>query len=123
VKAFASENATVVVGAVIDPDMSDELRVTVVATGIGAERKPDISLVHGHHRAAEPVRTQYNSHSASVYGNAGTVYGNAGNAAREMRDAMPAMAPVEAAQSKPQADNKANIDIFDIPAFLRKQAD
>lgn len=123
VKAFASENATVVVGAVIDPDMSDELRVTVVATGIGSERKPDISLVHGHHRAAEPARAQYQSHSASVYGNAGTVYGNAGNAAREMRDAMPAMAPAESVQAKPQADNKANIDIFDIPAFLRKQAD
>ncbi|MDK2764728.1 MAG: cell division protein FtsZ, partial [Alteromonas macleodii] len=45
VKAFASENATVVVGTVIDMEMTDELRVTVVATGIGAERKPDISLV------------------------------------------------------------------------------
>ena len=45
VKAFASENATVVVGTVIDMEMSDELRVTVVATGIGAEKKPDISLV------------------------------------------------------------------------------
>jgi cell division protein FtsZ len=124
VKAFASENATVVVGAVIDPEMSDELRVTVVATGIGAERKPDISLVHGHHhhRPAEPVRSAYGS-SASVYGNAGSVYGNAGNAAREMRNEMPAMQPVESAQTKPQADNKANIDIFDIPAFLRKQAD
>lgn len=44
VKAFASENATVVVGTVIDPEMHDELRVTVVATGIGAERKPDITL-------------------------------------------------------------------------------
>ena len=43
VKAFASENATVVVGTVIDPEMHDELRVTVVATGIGAERKPDIT--------------------------------------------------------------------------------
>jgi len=42
VKAFASENATVVVGTVIDMEMTDELRVTVVATGIGAERKPDI---------------------------------------------------------------------------------
>src|SRR5690606_5388808 len=41
VKAFASENATVVVGAVIDPNMQDELRVTVVATGIGADRRPD----------------------------------------------------------------------------------
>jgi len=46
VKAFASENATVVVGAVIDMDMTDELRVTVVATGIGAESKPDITLVN-----------------------------------------------------------------------------
>ena len=36
VKEFASENATVVVGTVIDPDMRDELRVTVVATGLGA---------------------------------------------------------------------------------------
>src|SRR5205807_9848258 len=35
VKSFASENATVVVGTVIDPQMSDELRVTVVITGIG----------------------------------------------------------------------------------------
>jgi cell division protein FtsZ len=123
VKAFASENATVVVGAVIDPDMSDELRVTVVATGIGAERKPDISLVHGHHhRPVEPTRSAYGS-SAGVYGSAGSVYGNAGNAARELRNEMPAMQPVESTQSKPQADNKANIDIFDIPAFLRKQAD
>src|SRR5690606_41870093 len=34
VKQFASDDATVVVGTVIDPDMSDELRVTVVATGL-----------------------------------------------------------------------------------------
>ncbi len=122
VKAFASENATVVVGAVIDPEMSDELRVTVVATGIGAERKPDISLVAGYHRPAEPTRSAYGN-SASVYGSAGSVYGNAGNAARELRNEMPAMQPVESVQNKPQADNKANIDIFDIPAFLRKQAD
>ena len=35
VKQYASEDATVVVGYVIDPDMTDEIRVTVVATGIG----------------------------------------------------------------------------------------
>ncbi len=46
VKAFASENATVVVGTVIDTELQDEVRVTVVATGIGAERKPDITLVN-----------------------------------------------------------------------------
>ena len=35
VKQYASEDATVVVGYVIDPDMTDQIRVTVVATGIG----------------------------------------------------------------------------------------
>jgi cell division protein FtsZ len=50
IKEFASENAIVVVGTVIDPDMQDELRVTVVATGIGqaaaaVEDKP-VKLVH-----------------------------------------------------------------------------
>ena len=35
VKQYASEDATVVVGYVIDPEMTDQIRVTVVATGIG----------------------------------------------------------------------------------------
>lgn len=35
IKSFTSENATVVVGTVIDPEMSEELRVTVVITGLG----------------------------------------------------------------------------------------
>src|SRR3954452_5860520 len=35
VKQFASDDATVVIGTVIDPEMTDELRVTVVATGLG----------------------------------------------------------------------------------------
>lgn len=38
VKSFASESATVVVGTVIDPEMQDELRVTVVVTGLGQVR-------------------------------------------------------------------------------------
>ena len=37
VKAFASETATVVIGTVIDYEMSDELRVTVVVTGLGSQ--------------------------------------------------------------------------------------
>ena len=39
VKEFASDNATVVVGTVIDPEMAGELRVTVVATGLGRETR------------------------------------------------------------------------------------
>jgi cell division protein FtsZ len=42
VKQFASDDATVVVGTVIDPELSDEMRVTVVATGLG---RPEVA--HG----------------------------------------------------------------------------
>lgn len=37
IKSFASESATVVVGTVIDPEMTDELRVTIVVTGLGRD--------------------------------------------------------------------------------------
>lgn len=46
IKAFACESATVVVGTVIDLEMHGELRVTLVATGIGTERKAGISWVN-----------------------------------------------------------------------------
>ena len=57
VKAFASDNATLVVGTVIDQQMNDEIRVTVVATGIGSDARSSkdepMSLVSN--RAAENV--------------------------------------------------------------------
>lgn len=57
VKAFASDNATVVIGTSLDPDMSDEVRVTVVATGIGSEKKPEITLVSGGAKPKPAVAT------------------------------------------------------------------
>ncbi|MBU1308179.1 MAG: cell division protein FtsZ [Gammaproteobacteria bacterium] len=108
VKAFASENATVVVGAVIDPNMQDELRVTVVATGIGADRRPDISLVPG----SRPVDVQ-----KPVYGTHG------GAALMPQHEVQTVKHEQTAVNAKAQPESKANIDIFDIPAFLRKQAD
>ncbi|WNO60329.1 cell division protein FtsZ [Rheinheimera sp. MMS21-TC3] len=120
VKAFASENATVVVGAVIDTEMADELRVTVVATGIGAERRPDISLV----QSSRQLET-----SRPVYGTAG---GNALQSetqtvrVEQQQVQTQAHSHVNTQQqptAKAQAESKTNIDIFDIPAFLRKQAD
>ncbi|MCP4988221.1 MAG: cell division protein FtsZ [Colwellia sp.] len=104
VKAFASENATVVVGAVIDMDMTDELRVTVVATGIGAESKPDITLVNPM-PAAEP----------KVVGADYTPPAPQATAATET---------VAMTDSNAQKTVAADLDTYlDIPAFLRKQAD
>uniref|UniRef100_UPI004047C01F cell division protein FtsZ n=1 Tax=Rheinheimera sp. TaxID=1869214 RepID=UPI004047C01F len=109
VKAFASENATVVVGAVIDPNMQDELRVTVVATGIGADRRPDISLVPTN-RPAEVQKPFYN--------NAGTSALQPQHEVQQVRQEQP-----QGVTAKPAPESKTSIDIFDIPAFLRKQAD
>jgi len=104
VKAFASENATVVVGAVIDMDMTDELRVTVVATGIGAESKPDITLVNPM-PVAEPK----------------VVGGDYTPAAPQASVATEAVAMTD---SNAQKVNATDLDTYlDIPAFLRKQAD
>lgn len=104
VKAFASENATVVVGTVIDMEMTDELRVTVVATGIGAERKPDISLV-----SSQGSRVTAEAKNFKLQPEAGD---RVGNAATDMNKAV-AMEEKE----------ELNCEYLDIPAFLRKQAD
>ncbi|CAJ1782345.1 TPA: cell division protein FtsZ [Aeromonas hydrophila] len=101
VKAFASENATVVVGTVIDPEMHDELRVTVVATGIGAERKPDITLVKNNMVQERPARQPLISEALQ---------------SRVMEEA-----PAKVVNAEPQVRREP--DYLDIPAFLRKQAD
>jgi cell division protein FtsZ len=105
VKEFASENATVVVGTVIDPDMRDELRVTVVATGLGAQARPagdKPSLVHVTRKNAPARRAVDDSTGGATDYDTPTVIRKrnkgAGNAAEDM-------------------------DYLDIPAFLRRQAD
>src|ERR1700735_283691 len=57
VKEYASDDATVVVGTVIDPDMSNQIRVTVVATGLGRG-----AAAQG--RRAEPTRDSFIERSA-----------------------------------------------------------
>jgi cell division protein FtsZ len=123
VKQFASEDATVVVGTVIDPELSNVVRVTVVATGLGRPAA-----------VARPASTQ---HRETV-------------SAREPlhRDPMtsraqPAMSVVRrgplsnsdyAALDKPTVQRQRAVgdglrpeaeaeDLLDIPAFLRRQAD
>jgi cell division protein FtsZ len=104
VKAFASENATVVVGTVIDMEMGDELRVTVVATGIGAERKPDISLVSNRSTRVTADAREFRLQST----------GNGGSNAAVAESSL-------AVEEKIEAGN--DLEYLDIPAFLRKQAD
>ena len=97
VKDFASDNATVVVGTVIDPDMTGEMRVTIVATGLGNAPKqaasPQVQLVE---KQVESV--DYKDFDRPTV----------------IRNKTP-----DAEENKLETDP----DYLDIPAFLRRQAD
>lgn len=105
VEQFASENATVVVGTVIDPDMSDELRVTVVATGLGENETSEA-----------PVKVVDNTKSD------GTLDYNKLDRPTVMRKQATAVTDNQVAQPE-RTRNTDNMDYLDIPAFLRRQAD
>ncbi|MET0046808.1 MAG: cell division protein FtsZ [Sedimenticola sp.] len=117
VKEFACDDATVVVGTVIDPEMSDELRVTVVATGLGelaGQRKPQPE------KEAAPVRL-VNSDVVET----GAVAAAAAGGAVDYRelDSPTAIRNRQAAQNYVEAAQEQDMDYLDIPAFLRRQAD
>jgi cell division protein FtsZ len=115
VKQFASEDATVVVGTVIDPELATELRVTVVATGLG--------------RPAAAIRSPMPREMPAARSAA---------AAREAPMRMVRRGPLSnndyAALDKPTVQRQRAVgdglrpesepeDLLDIPAFLRRQAD
>jgi cell division protein FtsZ len=106
IKDFASDSATVVVGTVIDPEMSDELRVTVVATGLG---RPEPASVPVDLTQEHPVRL--------VRKNSGEV-----DYQRLERPAVFRNQPAEEA-AVALRDGTTNLDYLDVPAFLRRQAD
>ncbi len=102
IKEFASGDATVVVGTVIDPDMHDELRVTVVATGLGAEET-------GFEEKPEPVQLVHRNKRGEV------------DYAELDRPAV--IRKKASGDPTPPPTSADDLDYLDIPAFLRRQAD
>ena len=106
IRTFAAEDATIIFGAVYDEAMGDDLRVTVVATGLGAHatlRQPKPQLV---------VSQKTGTDNLPVSG--GVDY--------NQLDAVPAVIRRNRA-STVEALQQSGVDKYDIPAFLRKQAD
>ncbi|CAN7257748.1 MULTISPECIES: cell division protein FtsZ [Pseudomonas] len=115
IEAFASEHAMVKVGTVIDPDMRDELHVTVVATGLGAKIEKPVKIIDNtvHTSMASQPQQQ-----APVRQEAPAVNYRDLDRPTVMRNQAQAGAAA-AAKMNPQDD----LDYLDIPAFLRRQAD
>ena len=124
IEEFASEDATVVVGTVLDPDMQDEVRVTVVATGLNrtAARQP----IRGSDRELprEVVRNQ-----VKLVRNATTglpdldAMANTAMPATGNNLGLRASRNVDTAPATALADFPTDHSYLDIPAFLRRQAD
>jgi cell division protein FtsZ len=119
IKAYTHDEATVIFGTVFDDSMEDQLRVTVVATGLGgkAAAKPKLERIEGR---GERLAT----------GTYGLIYGDAvaaqpGGSGTEGSAAVPDV--FSSARSTPNAAVtamlKGGMDINDIPQFLLKQAD
>ena len=103
IEEFASEDATVVIGTAIDHDIQDEVRVTVVATGLNRA-----AIARPGNRTEQAARS-----GIKLVRN-----GSTGLAEPALS---PAAAEVPAARVAPAAGG--DMDYLDIPAFLRRQAD
>ena len=115
VKQFASEDATVVVGTVIDPELVTELRVTVVATGLG---RPAAAIRGSMPREMSAARTPVAPREAPMRVVRRGPLSNNDYAALDKPTVQRQRAVGDGlrAESEPE-------DLLDIPAFLRRQAD
>ncbi len=124
VRAFAAPDASIAQGIAYDDSMGDEIRVTVVATGLGKVKK-SMTLV----QPQQVLRT--GTDNMPVMGGmpgtrtAGVTMGAATAAAGGGLDGMkqPAVWRREQASEQVQAMQRNGVETYDIPAFLRKQAD
>jgi cell division protein FtsZ len=96
---FASENALVVIGTTLDEDVKDELRVTVVATGLGQEA----------------VRMERDMRLVAQAAGSDVDY--------KRFDVPTVMRKKPAREKEPVTDVDTDSEYLDIPAFLRRQAD
>lgn len=103
IRDFTAEDATVIVGTVIDESMEDNLRVTIVATGLGL-----------------PARAQPKSLSVVRTGTDAAPFDTVNY---EALDTPTVMRTGRRRETTVEAMRQSGIDLLDIPAFLRKQAD
>jgi cell division protein FtsZ len=132
VKEYASEDATVVVGTVIDPEMTNQIRVTVVATGLGSTAAAALHAARVEFpRGTAAARAAQLAREDTGAREAGSGRGEPSGA----RSSKPPRGPVDYSnldrptivrqravgdgiRAEPEAE-----DLLDIPAFLRRQAD
>ena len=107
IKAFSAEDATVIVGNVMDESMGDRLRVTMVATGLNGaiakrQAKPELVMM---------TNLRNGTTNMPMF------------AEPTVEDESPAVFSQNNRRAQVEAMKMSGVDEYDIPAFLRKQAD
>ena len=100
IKEFAASDATVIIGSALDQSMKDEVRVTVVATGLGkhASQSSPMRIIKKDNADNKDASPDYDSLSKPI---------------SERKSAV----------GDDVNDSEANEDLLNVPAFLRRQAD
>lgn len=109
---FSSDNATVVIGTTIDPSMNDELKVTVIATGIGQTAAME-----------KPVKVVDNTVAQEAASLDGVDYSRLDQPTVMRNNRASARAATSAVATAPAQAAESDMEYLDIPAFLRRQAD
>lgn len=104
--AFASEDADMKIGTAINPDLGDEIKVTVVATGMGSVSEPSAQAAVKLVQKATAGEINYDVLDKP------TIIRKNKVEPRETRFGV-----------QPKKDTDMDLDYLDIPAFLRRQAD
>ena len=115
VEEYASDAATIVVGTVIDPEMTEELKVTVVATGLGRAKEQEVRVVSTGGGRAATAPTDYSQLEMP------TAMRNRAEAEKSKRVTEATREPEPEMQNGRTGTD--DMDFLDIPAFLRRQAD
>ncbi len=118
IRAFASPQARIAHGIVFDDEMGDSIRVTVVATGLGRSKKPmqviqTPQLRTGTHDAVIPTETVEPVTSTQSFS----------NQFESLKQPAVWRHGRDTAADTVRALEKNGMETYDIPAFLRRQAD
>ena len=123
VRAFAAPDASIAQGIAYDDNMGDDIRVTVVATGLGKAKKA-MQLVQTPMLRTGTHNGPMMASGAGMTASSGVTMGATSGLGQQM-DGMkqPAVWRREQASEQVQAMQRNGVETYDIPAFLRKQAD
>jgi len=130
VRAFAAPDASIAQGIAYDDNMGDDIRVTVVATGLGRSKKP-MTLVQPQQMLRTGTHNEPAGINMSTSASGGsTTPGHLGHTSSSSAGSHgfdspkgPAVWRRESASETVRALEKNGMETYDIPAFLRKQAD